>query len=67
MNWVLNAFFILSAMAADLHKELRIDAYNLHQALNYMNVYTSGKCEAALDLAKKHLSQIKEKSNKAVW
>jgi len=62
MVWILSILFLLPAMAAELPwAGVQADAYNLHQALNYLNVYTSGQCEAALDLAKKHLGQIRQK------
>lgn len=63
MTWILGIFFTLPIMASDLPQQKLIleDAYNLHQALNYMNVYTTGKCDDALILARKHLKKIHEK------
>lgn len=62
MIWILNTLLVLRVMATEIpRQDIQADAYNLHQVLNYMYVYTSGKCEVALDLAKKHLGEIKEK------
>jgi len=58
----LSSFFIASISVFASDAKVERDAYNLHQALNYMSIYVIGKCEKALPIVQKHLSEIIEGS-----